>query len=314
MRIPRRLVVCAMVVVALTACGSAGTPDSQSINRSAAATIAAMQTSAASQTPPVTEATCVVPEKTTQVVEVTRIVPQTVIVTREVIVTPKPTEKPTEAPTQTSSGPADAQSSFYVKGNASPPLQAGEPGKISVIAVGPRTSDSDSVDIVVRNNTAKSVRRIAVSAVARTGDGKLYASGGDQGFHPNVVRPGEIALGYVYFGSDANLSPDLSFEFEETAKSADENGYENIRDLEVVEASLVANKRVVGMLRNPYDKPVSGPIKAVVACFDAKGALLGEYSDFTDKDTAAPGATVPYQVQIRGSCPVFLVAGSGFAD
>ena len=313
MQIPQKLVVCAVVVVALTACGPAGTPDPQSIAQYAAATVAAMQTTAASEAPRVAEVTRVVPEKVTQVIEVTRIVPQTVVVTREVIVTAQPTEEPTETPTPTSSGPADAQSSVYVKGSASPPLQAGESGKISVIAMGPRSSNSDSLNIVVRNNTDKTVRRIAVSAVARTKDGKLFASGGDQGFHPNVVRPGEIALGYVYFGSDAKLSPDLSFEFEGTAEPADEDGYENIRDLEVVEASLVANKRVVGMLRNPYDEPVSGPIEAVVACFDAKGALLGYYSDYTDKDTAAPGATVPYQVGIRGSCPIFLVAGSGYA-
>jgi hypothetical protein len=262
--------------------------------------------------PQTVEVTRVIPEKVTQVVEVTRVVPQTVVVTREVVVTSKPTEKPTETPTRVSPGPADAQASAYVEGNASPPLPAGEPGEISVIAVGPRSSNSSSVDIVVRNNTDKIVRRIAVSAVARAKDGSLFASGGDQGFHPNVVRPGEIALGYVYFGANVELSPDLTFEFEGTAQPADEDRYENIRDLEVVEASLVANKRVVGMLRNPYDKPVTGPIEAVVACFDSKGALLGYYSDFTDKETADSGATVPYQVDIRGPCPVFLVAGSGF--
>ena len=313
MQIPQKLLICAVVVVALTACGRVGTPDTQSIAKHAAATVAAMQTTAASEAPRVAEVTRVVPEKVTQVIEVTRIVRQTVVVTREVIVTAQPTEEPTETPTPTSSGPADAQASDYVKGNASPPLQAGESGKISVIAVGPRSSDSGSIDIVVRNNTAETVRRIAVSAVARTTDGKLFATGGDQGFHPNIVRPGEIALGYVYFGSDANLSSDLSFEFEGTAKPADEDNYENLRDLEVAEASLVANKRVVGMLRNPHDEPVGGPIEAVVACFDAEGALLGYYSDFTDKDTAAPGATVPFQVEIRGSCPIFLVAGRGFS-
>jgi len=311
MRIPRKLVAFAVVVVALTACGPTGTPDPQSINRYAAATVAALQTSAACQTPRVVEVTRVVPEKATQVIEVTRIVAQTVVVTREVIVTPKPTERPTEAPTQTSSEPADAQSSAYVRGNASPPLQAGEPGKISVIAVGPATPNKSWIDVVVRNNTDKSVRRIAMSAVARTKDGKLFASGGDQGFNPNVVRPGEIAFGYVYFG-DAKLSPDLSFEFEPTARPAD--GGDNIRDLEVVEPSLVANERIVGMLRNPYDETVSGPIDATVFCFDAEGALLGRDSDYTDKDTVAPGATVPYQVDIQGSCPIFLVTGSGFAD
>ena len=293
MRIPPKIVVCVVVVVALTACGGAGTPDPQGIAQYAAATVAAMQTSAASQAPRVAEVTRVVSEKVTQVIEVTRIVPQTVVVTREVIVTAQPTEEPTETPTPTSSGPADAQASDYVKGSASPPLQAGEPGKISVIAMGPRSSNNDSLNIVVRNNTDKTVRRIAVSAVARTKDGKLFASGGDQGFHPNVVRPGEIALGYVYFGSDAKLSPDLSFEFEGTAKPADEDNYENIRDLEVAEVSLVANKRVVGMLRNPYDEPIHGPIEAVVVCFDSKGALLGYYSDFTDKDTARPVPLYP---------------------
>ncbi len=153
---------------------------------------------------------------------------------------------------------------------------------------------------------------MTVSAVVRDADGNMFGVGGDQGFNPNLVRPGEITLGYVYFGG-IDLPPDATFEFEVDAKPASEAEYENIRDLEVIEQSLVED-RIVGMLQNSHDEHVSGPIEVMVFCFDTEGVLLDDHSDYVDKGGAAPGDTVPFQVDLRGSCPVFLVAAYGFTS
>jgi hypothetical protein len=267
------------------------------------------------------EVTRIVPQ--TVKVEVTRAVPQTVEVTRIVRMvvtatsspatsTPKPTRPPapTVTPTEIFVQPADARASAYIGGNASPPLPAGESGMLAVVATG--SYDGVDLPVVVRNNTGEAVIRVTVSAVARSADGKMLAAGGDQGFNPNLVRPGEITLGYVYFGG-VDLPPDVTFEFETSARSASKDEFENIRDLDVIDQSFIED-RIVGMLRNPHNERVSGPISVAVVCFDTEGALLGDYNDFTEKDEAEPGDTVPFQVGVRGPCPVFLVAASGFKD
>jgi hypothetical protein len=64
---------------------------------------------------------------------------------------------------------------------------------------------------------------------------------------------------------------------------------------------------------------VTGPIKAMVACFSSRGKLLYAPGDFTDQDEVAPKRTLPFQVDASPpygssglSCPVYLVAASGY--
>lgn len=268
------------------------------------------------------EVTRVVP----QTVEVTRLVPQTVEVTVLVTQPPLPTytpyptftlppeptstPKPTATPTLEVVQPADARASAYIGGNESPPLPVGELGVPSVVAVG--SYDGSSLPVVLRNNTHEDVIRMTVSAVVRNADGNMLGTGGDQGFNPNLVRPGEITLGYVYFGG-IDLPADATFEFEVDAQPASEARYENIRDLDVMEQSFIAD-RIVGMLYNSHDEHVSGPVGVYAMCFDDEGVLLRHYHAYTDKEEAAPGDSVPFQVNVRESCPIFLVAAYGFAD
>lgn len=266
--------------------------------------------------------TCCTSQPAPDTVEVTVPVEMTVLVTQPPLPTytpyptytpvpePTPTPAPTSTPTLEAVQPADARASAYVGGNASPSLAEGEPGAPSVVAVGLYTGSS--LPVVLRNNTLRDVVRMSVSAVAHDADDNMLGSGGDQGFKPNLVGPGEITLGYVYFGG-IDLPDDATFEFEVTAKPASEAEFENIRDLEVIEQAFV-DDRIVGRLQNSYEEEVSGPIGVFVACFDAEGALLDYYRSYTDKEEAEPGDTVPFQVAVRGSCPVFLVAASGFAD
>jgi hypothetical protein len=242
-----------------------------------------------------------------QTIEVTRLVE----VTRIVVVTPTlvpPTPTPPQSPLQ----PADARASKYVGGNESPNFPEGESGKISVIAVG-KFSQS-SIPIVVRNNTSEDVIRIKVSSVAKSVDGTMLASGGELSFNPNLVRPGEIAIGDIYFSNDINLPEDVKFDFEASAKpkNPDTMKYENIRDLEISESNLIG-ERIVGLLKNTNSEIVNGPISVVVFCFDTNGNLLSNYSDFTDKDQASLNETIPFQVGLGNSqCPIYLISAYGF--
>jgi hypothetical protein len=236
------------------------------------------------------------------------LVPSAVSIPRD---TPAPTDIAAEVIAK------DARDSLFVNGNASPPLAAGEQGKVAVVAIG-KTINSDfgsaSVPVVVRNNTPDYVTRIQVSGAARAPDGTLLAAGGDQGITPNLVYPGEVAFGYLYFG-DVNLPEgttfDLATEYEPAGASIEE--FENTRDLEVTEVSLVEN-RIVGLLRNQYGETITGPISIEVACFDPQGQMLGPEDSYADRDTVTAGESIPYQVELYEDCPVYLVTASGYAD
>jgi hypothetical protein len=84
-------------------------------------------------------------------------------------------------------------------------------------------------------------------------------------------------------------------------------------DLAIVEASFLGD-RVVGVLKNDQDVTVTGPIDISVICLDAGGSIITHQSGFTDKEEAAPGENVPFQVSFYGGvdCTYFLVASSGY--
>ena len=251
----------------------------------------------------------------TRIVEVTReiVVTQNVEVTRLVLITPT-INIPTITPTLSSIEAQDPRSSIFVNGNTSPNLVRGEPGKLSVILSGKYTGYS--IPIIVRNNTPNDITRIKVAATAYAPDGKLIATGGSQKFNPNLVRPGEISMGYVYFGSDVNLPEDAKIEYDVSGNRTDSDDakYENIRDLMVKDQNLI-DKRIVGVLENPYDFEVNGPIEAVVTCFDENDQLTNYTGDYTDKDSAGPKEEIPFQVGIEpDKCSKYLVSASGFSE
>jgi hypothetical protein len=73
--------------------------------------------------------------------------------------------------------PQDARASMFVTGNASPHLEAGQPGVVALLTQGSQLDQGGSLPIVVRNNTSVPVERITASATIQDSSGKLIASG-----------------------------------------------------------------------------------------------------------------------------------------
>jgi len=233
------------------------------------------------------------------------------VVEEGIIVTPTP-KPPTPMAELTIADvvPADARASAFVSGNASPELPAGELGGVAIIALG-QFAGKSSVRFVARNNTTEAIGRIEVSAVACTADGSMFAVGEGNAYDPNVIGPGEIVFGHVYFGA-AELLSDVTIEFDVSYELVKEGRFENIRDLEILEFELIEN-RIVGMLQNPHDEAITFPIGVQVHCFDEQGSVLSTYQDYTPKDEMEPKGTIPYQVDLRGECPTYLITARGFS-
>lgn len=169
--------------------------------------------------------------------------------------------------------------------------------------------EDDLLTILVRNNTDQAVKQINVDATARSANGDLLAVTQAIGFRPAIVRPGEVTFETLYF-NDAKLPEDVLFEFDVNSSNADPN--EGAGDLQISENKFLEN-RFVGILANPGKVEVTGPIEVQVLCFDADGGFMKHYSNFTTKDKVAPGKTIPFQVDIRNSCPTYLMFATGFS-
>lgn len=199
----------------------------------------------------------------------------------------------------------------FIGGSALSLLPPGEPGALSIVAIGPY--DGTTLPFVVRNNTGQTMISLSATGSALNAAGQLIATGGDQGLNPNLVRAGGLSLGYIYFGGAA-LAPDTTFEIEVEGVPADQEQFENQRDLNVVEAAYV-DGRVVGTLSNGYTEPLFGPFGVKTACFDQTGALLELESVFAPEEDADSDEVVTFQAPLFGTfdCPLFLVAGGGFS-
>lgn len=221
------------------------------------------------------------------------------------------TEAEPAATTAPEKANAAGSESATLGGNALGLLPPGEANKLDVVLVGPY--DGNLLPIVVRNNTDKDLKRLSVTATARTADGQLIAAGGDQGLNPYVVTAGSYSVGYIYFDGIA-LPADASFEFEVNGEaSAGIDSFDKV-DLTVKDASFLGD-RIVGEFVNGSDVTVSGPISIAVVCVAGNGSLISFDQGFSDKDKAAPGETVPFQVSFYDGvdCTNFLVAGGGYS-
>lgn len=218
---------------------------------------------------------------------------------------------PSDAGEAVESSAPTTSAMLYVKGDLQVP--DGEQGELSIVVVGTPQPDSSSVPVIVRNRTAEPLADIEVTGTARDAAGSLIGSGSSQGFAPDSVLPGEWAVGYVYFDS-GKLKPDTEFDL--TATGSEPGDLMGAVDVEVVEVSKTKGQfgdQLIGIVENPTDAEVGGPIDVMVACFDKAGELLSTTSDFVEGDSLPAGGTSSFSVDLfDDACENWAVGSSGY--
>lgn len=192
---------------------------------------------------------------------------------------------------------------------------AGTPGQLTVVANGPSTNNT--VPVVIRNNTARTVTGVEVQGAARDAAGALVGSGSSQGIKPAAIAPGAIGIGYVYFSSTPAAT---QFTFTTTSTPSRGAGRDYFAGLEITESNAVQQQRfgttnteVVGSIRNPLTVAVGGPISVLVLCLDDAGNPTVTIQDFAEGDGVAPGATTTFAASsYKQACGNYLVGASGF--
>lgn len=136
---------------------------------------------------------------------------------------------------------------------------------------------------------------------------------------PNLVEPGEIAFGYIYFqNSNIHIPPGGKVSIQLGSTPASQDTYENIRNPKVKNTNLTTGEfgqQILGQAVDQYPYRISGPIEVYAACFNAAGHILEIDSDFASPDNLTPDQVASYTVSLTASrCPIYLVAASGFTS
>lgn len=196
-------------------------------------------------------------------------------------------------------------------GNATPSFPDGDAGKVSVVQVGPVLTDKGILLFAFRNNTDAAISHVDWSATARSG-GAVVGSGSSQGTTPSQVQPGEVALSYIFFDNADAIPDDADYDFQVSTSPADTSSF-NTAPLKVTEANLNGGS-IVGAATNASGADATGPFSVDIYCFDGD-KLVDQASGFSDMDTAAPGASASFSVDLFGQeCPVFALGVSGYFE
>jgi len=222
--------------------------------------------------------------------------------------------------------PQDARATRFLQGNSSPPLPAGEPKKLAVLAVGPQrlpgaAGASASLPIVVRNNTCTTVTSIEIGATIRGPNRQIVATAETHpagaafgGTEPVTLGPGQVGIGMLLLDHTGATLPEGGATFEYTITSKKAKGQD--RDPYVSAAILESSANLVdfangthswsfaGTLKNVQKRKQSTPFFVLAMCFDESGVPI--------TSNRAPVTGTSFYVSTIGnmSCPAYLVGAS----
>jgi hypothetical protein len=230
-------------------------------------------------------------------------------------------ERPTQTtkattPTTSAKPAGSADPTKILVGTRALDFASAPDGELAVVASGP-PDQSGSTPVVISNATDDDVTRVSVAGTARDASGLVVASGESQGVEPETLPSGGTAIGYVYWGGSTPPAGS-TLKFEVSSEPSQGDDYEAV--LEVTELNrVVANRfgsdtaQLVGTVRNPRSREVTGPIGVAAMCFGADGAPIGTSSTFTAQDTLQAGASASFAIDLFDRpCAAWLVGASGF--
>lgn len=215
--------------------------------------------------------------------------------------------------TTTSSGPKNSPA-LYLQGTVTVP--AGEAGKLSVVFTAVPDGVIGGIPVIVRNNTQKAVKDVAVTGTARGADGSLVGSGNSQGFEPAVLEPGEWGFGYMAFNQ--TLPAGTTIETTATGNDVSETDIFDTVQLTVNELNLAPSDngaRYVGIVANPDSKRSVGNGSIYIGCFDAASNLIDTFDGITSGEVVA-GGTASFDIEVDDgqTCAAVAVGASGYAQ
>lgn len=135
-----------------------------------------------------------------------------------------------------------------------------------------------------------------------------------EGFDPDVVLPGQIAIGYLLFDSGAatkqsKFTIDVS---SDPGATSDSGGAVDLR----VGRFNRTTESILGTVTNDTSEKVSGPIGVSILCFTTKGAILDFCRGWRVCGEGRPRTRShsSFCAYLAGQqCPTYLIGSSGYS-
>ena len=221
-----------------------------------------------------------------------------------------------------------ATASPMLAGNLDQEFPAGSAGAVAVVGEGvpvqPGSDLAPQVPFVVRNRISQPVLGVKVEVELFDARGEPLLTATSPYTYPNVIEPGAVGFGAVKLPRDLDLDAidriELRVDFEDflppghLEPSPDDDTYQRVGDLEIVEYERHDEKQVTVYLRNAHGESLEAPLEAAVLCV-ADGNPHVVLSTESTADELPTDAATTQEVGLHGyPCASYLIAGQARGD
>lgn len=172
-----------------------------------------------------------------------------------------------------------------------------------------KTWDTNSVDVVIRNNTSEIVGPFSLTAEAYSEDGEFLGEGSNSMIlYPSLLEPGQLTFGSISFkGIELYESDRIEVNIEKSFGSSRAVAL----TVDSWKQSTRSGKSVTGTISNPWDFPVEID-KIKLLCFDEDRIPSNAWYGGNGESPATsllPGESAPFQ--INSNCHSFILSATG---
>lgn len=202
--------------------------------------------------------------------------------------------------------PAD----LVIVGEFQPP--AGTSDTVEVVWYGPARKTDDlfedirEVNLVVRNNTQDSVKRVNISAIVRDPDGGLLEGSEELSIDPMVLEPGAWGVGTLEIKNlgDAKVGS-LTFNIDFDDDSGCTFFCPTYAELSEITQD---GDSIKGLITAPERMDTIFGVGVYAYCFNDDGEYLGRSLDFTADETLEEGQSTVFVIDVlKSACPNFAL-------
>ena len=221
-----------------------------------------------------------------------------------------------------------ATASPMLAGSLDQEFPAGSAGAVAVVAEGvpmqPGADLAPQVPFVVRNRISQPVLGVKVEVELFDARGEHLGTATSPYTYPNVIDPGAVGFGAVELSRDLDLDAIDQIEFRVAFEdflppghlepSPDDDTYQQVGDLEIVEYERHDEGQITVNLRNTHGEPLEAPLETAVLCL-AEGNPHVLLSTESTEDELPNDATTTQEVDLHGyPCSSHLIAGQARGD
>lgn len=205
--------------------------------------------------------------------------------------------------------PADAQAMRAgLSGDATPALDPGTPGEVSVVASS--AANRGRVAVIVRNGTDGPVNNIRVDATAARPDGSAVTAASTAKVVPATLGPGDYGLAVLDFRKDG-VAVDSTVSYKVRATEAASGTDPKLLEVGALTRGAPTTGKVAQTLTftvaNPSSRAVRGPVTATVMCFNEAGKPVNLSTARVRTAGLGAGRHATVSMGLAELCPTALV-------